>query len=426
MDCEKFEASMLDELYGELDELTLAASKRHVGGCARCSALMAGLRATRKVVTLPVLAPSEGFESRLLSAVQAAEAETRPKVTFARVISWAGGWAMRPQTAMAAVFLLLLGTSSVLLSRKAPRSAMSSASSFTVTENGVPAPVSAASAAPTSPDVPVDPRAAAAAHGVAPPPMAQAAAAPASTLPAGPAKSMAGMENVPAEPSFDQSQLANQAGGGKFATAPKARPARMAPNGSSVFDDTPGSLGSLGRGGDLKGSPETQFTPPPPAPAPLEAAKDEVAREEDRRADGERAVASFDQLAAAGDWPGALTAARGVRDGTAGCGAAVQRFDQVANSAPPGSKVGYDAMYDAANCYKQLGQTEAARSRYSRLSTVPAYQARAQLAINALSYMASARKSMAKAAAIAPATPPAAAAPAATPAASTSVQTQQK
>ena len=62
MDCEKFEATLRDELYGELYELTLAASKRHAAGCARCAALIAGLRATRKVVTLPVLTPSEGFE----------------------------------------------------------------------------------------------------------------------------------------------------------------------------------------------------------------------------------------------------------------------------------------------------------------------------------------------------------------------------
>jgi hypothetical protein len=29
MDCEKFESAMMDELYGELDEVTSAAVKRH-------------------------------------------------------------------------------------------------------------------------------------------------------------------------------------------------------------------------------------------------------------------------------------------------------------------------------------------------------------------------------------------------------------
>src|SRR5208282_5451908 len=53
MDCEKFETAMMDELYGELDELTSAAAKRHMAGCARCSALLGGLRATRRVASIP-------------------------------------------------------------------------------------------------------------------------------------------------------------------------------------------------------------------------------------------------------------------------------------------------------------------------------------------------------------------------------------
>src|SRR5580693_4302441 len=111
MDCEKFESAMMDELYGELDELTSAASKRHVAGCARCAALLSGLRATRRVAMLPVVAPSEGFEERILAAARVARAATKPRVGFAEIISWAGQWAMRPQTAMAAVFLLIVGTS---------------------------------------------------------------------------------------------------------------------------------------------------------------------------------------------------------------------------------------------------------------------------------------------------------------------------
>ena len=96
MDCEKFEATMLDELLMEqLDELTLAASRRHMGGCARCAALMGGLRATRKVATLPAVAPSPGFEERLLAAVSAAD--TRPKHRFAQVVSLAGGGRCSPR-----------------------------------------------------------------------------------------------------------------------------------------------------------------------------------------------------------------------------------------------------------------------------------------------------------------------------------------
>jgi hypothetical protein len=47
MDCEKFDNVMLDELYGELDELTSASAKRHLSGCARCASQFAGMKATR-------------------------------------------------------------------------------------------------------------------------------------------------------------------------------------------------------------------------------------------------------------------------------------------------------------------------------------------------------------------------------------------
>ncbi|HEX4449134.1 MAG TPA: zf-HC2 domain-containing protein, partial [Polyangiaceae bacterium] len=71
MDCEKFETALMDELYGELDELTSAAAKRHVSGCARCAALIGGLRATRRVATLPRVEPPEGLEQRILAAAAA-------------------------------------------------------------------------------------------------------------------------------------------------------------------------------------------------------------------------------------------------------------------------------------------------------------------------------------------------------------------
>ena len=54
MDCEKFETSLLAELYDELDEVTSAAAKRHVAGCSRCASLLSGLRATRRLATLGV------------------------------------------------------------------------------------------------------------------------------------------------------------------------------------------------------------------------------------------------------------------------------------------------------------------------------------------------------------------------------------
>src|SRR5689334_16837021 len=106
MDCEKFEATLMDELYGELDELTSAAAKRHVSGCARCAALIGGLRATRRVAAIPRVEPPPGLEERILAAAGAATPKVVPlRGRLARAVSMAGSWAMRPQTAMAAVFL---------------------------------------------------------------------------------------------------------------------------------------------------------------------------------------------------------------------------------------------------------------------------------------------------------------------------------
>ena len=67
MDCEKFEPLLLDELYDELDELTSAAVKRHVSGCARCGSILNGLRSTRRAVTLPLVPVPDGLEDRMRS-----------------------------------------------------------------------------------------------------------------------------------------------------------------------------------------------------------------------------------------------------------------------------------------------------------------------------------------------------------------------
>src|SRR5258708_30071719 len=101
MDCEKFEAAILDELYGELDELTSAAAKRHVAGCARCSARIGGLRATRRVAAVPLVEPPSDLDERILRAAERAWTAAPPPPRLAQVISLAGSWAMLPQTATA-------------------------------------------------------------------------------------------------------------------------------------------------------------------------------------------------------------------------------------------------------------------------------------------------------------------------------------
>lgn len=430
MDCEKFEATMLDELYGELDELTLAASRRHMGGCARCAALMGGLRATRKVATLPVVAPSPGFEERLLAAVGAAEAKPQPKL--AQVISWAGRWAMRPQTAMAAVFLLILGTSSLLFSRRAPKSATEgAAASFTVTENGAPAaPIAARATGKTDDEVKLDPRAAAAAHGAASP----AEAPQPFAMKPSPATGGAAIE-PPADEQLAPSdgRLAEDSWRAASPRAHARPPAATAPRrlGTGPANPGPGAIagatprptspGGLAQAeaADLSSGPaeQAQFATPPPA----SKADDAFGSAKKQYSDGDYAgaVRTFDGLAATGDATASLWAARSARDGAGGCSVAAARFDQVA-AATWGTTNGYDATLEGAQCYARLGQGEAARSRYERLLTVASYAARAQAGIKTLSLVAAkARQAAARPAAAAPAVdapaaPPAAAAPAAT------------
>ena len=98
MDCEKFEANLIDELYEELDELTSAAVKRHVAGCSRCASILGGLRATRRVAVLPMVEPSVDLEDRILAAARNAQKVVPIRRRFSRAVSLAGAWAMRPQT----------------------------------------------------------------------------------------------------------------------------------------------------------------------------------------------------------------------------------------------------------------------------------------------------------------------------------------
>ncbi|HSN97968.1 MAG TPA: zf-HC2 domain-containing protein, partial [Candidatus Nanopelagicales bacterium] len=137
MDCEKFDQHVMDALYDELDELTHAAMKRHMESCARCASTLAGLRATRDAALLPLEEPSDDLEDRILAAVEVAQRKTPWRRKALRALAWAGSHAMRPQLAMAALFVLVIG-SSLLLLRARPGT--QGVAPVRVTERGVPAP----------------------------------------------------------------------------------------------------------------------------------------------------------------------------------------------------------------------------------------------------------------------------------------------
>lgn len=138
MDCEKFEQHVIDALYEELDELTAAEHKRHTESCTRCAQVLAGLKNAREVATLPLEEPSDDLEERILAAERTAMRRAPWYTKVVRGAAWAGSLAMRPQLAMAALFVLVVG-SSLLLLRARPGTV---GAPVAVTQRGEPGPTS--------------------------------------------------------------------------------------------------------------------------------------------------------------------------------------------------------------------------------------------------------------------------------------------
>src|SRR5205807_3750227 len=124
-----------------------AAVKRHVSGCARCSSVYNGMRGTRRLIAMPLEPVPVGLEDRILAAAREAQKVVPIQSRASRALSWAGRWAMRPQTAMAAVFLLMIGSSAFLL--RAKRDA-ARASAVSVRMEGTPEPAGQLAASDTT------------------------------------------------------------------------------------------------------------------------------------------------------------------------------------------------------------------------------------------------------------------------------------
>lgn len=324
MDCEKYEPLLLDELYEELDELTSAAVKRHVSGCARCAGILQGMRSTRRAAVLPTVDPPADLEERILAAAREAQKVVPLRGRVSQLVSRAGSWAMRPQTAMAAVFLLMIGSSAFLI--RSNRSTSQSAVSVTVA--GEPSPAPAASIGPSSGDTLTGP-AAAAAHGPGTPPMAAATASPA---PAAEARLLGG------EKKKDEAS-----GGLAFAESAEA-------NGlARAADDRP-----QGGGQDALSAGQAAY----------------------RARNFAEATKQFDSASASGNLDAALWAAKSTRDGS-GCGVALGRFDALAQRAQ-GTWHGAEAQLEAARCEMALGQLEPARDRLRKIAQVPSHATAAQ------------------------------------------------
>jgi len=403
MDCEKFESILLDELYEELDEVTSAAAKRHVAGCARCAALFSGLKATRRLAVMPVVEPPADLEDRILAAAKEAQKVVPIGRRVSHVISLAGSWAMRPQTAMAALFLLMIGSSALLIKGKVAKPA---SSTMIVSEQGEPVA--------STPLENLLPAAAPAVDAVNLGKDAKGAAtAPAATAAASSAPTWNGYasNDVPSEAPAVRGVRA------KAADADKTR----------NLDDLESSGGARAGGGGGAPAPQAHYgglghassapaaanAPPPPAAPAMQAlgALGGAKKEEDgalaqqkpqapptdfdtamnayNTGDYATSTQLWDKGAQNGDLNAALWEARSIREAS-GCGVAAARFDRVAQQAGV-SAVANDAKFDAARCYRALGQYDVARALLSQLILVPAYFNRAQSELNSMGPKASAK-----------------------------------
>lgn len=389
MDCEKFEPLLLDELYDELDELTSAALKRHVSGCARCSAALNGMRATRRAASFPIVDLPEGLEDKIFAATREAQKVVPLRSRASRALSWAGSWAMRPQTAMAAVFLLMIGSSAFLLRAKRDAARESEVS---VTVRGEPAGAVAAADHDS-----LDDKAAAAAHGAAlPPTMAAPPAAASAVALAEPMPSpMAG----PMDRATGGAARARDEGslGALAANAPAKEEAKDSEGDSpsALKKSAARSLEPMNAaapaGAPVADSMQQRVAPSPAATTGSSIQDGYAAGMAAYRARNyAEATRQFDLAAQSGDQNSALWAARSVND-SQGCGSALSRFEAVAQKAA-GSYVGSEALLEAGRCQVNLGQLDGARDKFTRLTSVASHEARARQALANLDQVAARRE----------------------------------
>ena len=331
MDCEKFDRVVLDLLYEELDELTTAAARRHMEHCARCRGIASGLRATRQIGCLPLIEAPDGLEARILDAERKARARLPFRQRLGRGVSVMAGYAMRPQLAMAALLLLMIG-SSLLFLRVKP----GARESLHVTERGVPESEQEAVAV-----VPVPER-------------ARAGEARSESMSPTLGLDREGKKEKAAGPMpAEESDL-------EFAPAPPA----AAPGADKLAEPSSGAFaGDGGSGDELYDQAMSDYRA-------------------GRYGDAQK---SFDDVANQGRGNSAsakLFAAQSMRN-ESGCGAAAARFEAI-NAAHRGSGIGNEAAWQAADCYRALGQTENARKNYKLLVGTPGYGERAERALAAL------------------------------------------
>lgn len=362
MDCEKFDRIVLDLLYDELDELTTAAAKRHMEHCARCRGIGSGLRATREVGALPLVDAPEGLELRILQAEERATQLLPLRKRLGRGLSLLASYAMRPQVSMAALLMLMIGSSLFFL-----RAQPGAREHVLVTERGVPeSDTDTVTVLPKKAETPEPARVPAHA---APPPRAD-------------------------EPSPRRERAVEQ----RFEAAPAAAPQALS------REPALGARGSAATADDQE--QEGNVEPSTDSDASYDAAM--AAFRDGRYSEAQHRFEEIASLGGSHAGSAALYGAQALRR-ISGCPAAAPRFEEV-RARYPGS-VASDAAWQAADCYRALGDLARARQTYEQLEADPSYKVRAKEALAELDQRAADQELAIRKAAAAPAaTAPAAAA----------------
>jgi TolA-binding protein len=331
MNSDKFDRVVLDLLYGELDELTTAAAKRHMDQSARAREIFAHFKATRQLSVLPTHSPPPDFEAALMDRERRALAELPLHHRIGRIVSMLAGYAMRPQLIMGALLLLMIGSSLMFL-----RARPGQHSAVQVTERGAPE-ADIDLVLPVPPKSEADPTLSSGVFSALPAAdSGHAAASPAALAPT---------------PRASEAGKLVMAGASRGASAIASRsPLQVAAEGSSEGLD--------------------------PFDQALESYREGHYVEAQRR---------FDRISRTGGAraaEAALYSAQSFRN-VSGCAPAVNRFERVRLDFP-GSASAYEAAWRTAKCLQQLGDMEAARQSYESLLDVASHAARARTALAAL------------------------------------------
>lgn len=395
MDCERLDELAIDLVDPEgvegLDSRARREADEHLAGCARCRALVDRLQRGMKAASeLPMEDPSSLLEGRILAAASAARPPPSLPRRVARAISMTGRWAMRPQVAMAAVLVVMVGTSVVLL-----RGGGLPSRRTKVTEEGTPV---ATLEAPAQ-----DPGGAPAVIGGESKPEPRKPAENAATK----AEPKGGVDLPKADDKADKNEdldgvLAKekpktakdeteldetiaQAGGGK-AAAPKA----LAPPPPAAAPMTPpADFGGVAAEGKAEATKKTAGASAGPMPAPTATAAPTAgastyddAMTAYKEARYPAAAKGFEAAAVAGSKPASawLYAARSYR-ASGSCAQALPRFQKVLSGYSTSPEAPHAAL-EGGQCAKATGDVATARTLFekAKASTVTQKQAEAELA----------------------------------------------